>query len=94
MITLNMENGKEVAMNWIVIAVEFVKSFFKHLANATVVFGAWTGLSLLLVVMITQDVAAGLALSSSILAAVNAPAVVSFIVSVALLQYLKEKGVF
>jgi len=90
MITLNMENGKEVVISWIAIAVEFVKSFIKHLTRAATMLVTCTVLSLLFVALITQ----GLALSSSILAAVSAPAVVSFVVSVALLQYLKEKGVF
>ena len=57
MITLNMESSKEVVMNWIAIAVEFVKSFLADAIiciaasvwligffKAAIVLGYWLGI--------------------------------------------------
>jgi len=94
MIALNLETGKEVVMSYIAIAIEFVKSFFKHVVKVTTVFGKWLGLSLILVAAVTRDAGTGFLLSHSIVASINLPWVVTFITLLSVIRYLEEKGVF
>ena len=91
MIALNMENGKEVAMGWIAIAVEFAKGFFKHLVKVATFVSKIFALSILIIAGFTG---AGLAGVASIVASINLLQLILFIVALALMEYLEEKGVF